>query len=43
MDSKESFTPEQYAMGPKAVDPIVVPGEANGTSKTPAASTAEHT
>lgn len=42
MDSKESFTPAQYAWGPRAEDPIVVPGEANGASKTPAA-TAEKT
>ena len=34
MDSKESFTPAHYAWGPRPVDPIVIPGEANGASKT---------
>ena len=42
MDSTESFTPKEYAWGPRAVDAIAVPGENSGASKTPAA-TAEHT
>ena len=42
MDGAESFTPKEYAWGPRVVDPIAVPGENSGASKTPAA-TAEHT
>ena len=42
MDSKESFTPAQYAWGPRAVDPIVIPGDGTNSTKTPAV-TAEHT
>ena len=41
MDSTESFTPAQYAFGPRAVDPIVVPGDPNAASKTGAGAT-EH-
>jgi len=36
MDSTESFTPASYAWGPRAVDPVAVPGEPGGVSKTAA-------
>jgi predicted dehydrogenase len=29
MDSKESFTPDKYAWGPRVVDPVVIPGQPN--------------
>ncbi len=33
MDSKVSYTPAEYAMGPRAFDPLVVPGTKKGAGK----------
>lgn len=42
MDSTESFTPAQYAWGPRVVDPIVVPGAAGGGAPKAAGPVTEH-